>query len=126
MNNDQSNDTLKGRINASLLESPPAGFTSSVMNRLPAPSFTIQYKPVISPLGWLVVGILAFLLFLMGLSGNGGSPRFRLPEMPLLQFPEFSFESLFSGSALPLILLVALAGLFYAAADTTIRKWRTA
>jgi hypothetical protein len=125
MNNDQSNDTLKGKINASLLDSPPSGFTASVMNRLPAPAPSLHYKPVITPLGWIFVGAISLLLILLGMFANGGTSRLRLPQIPVGSLPEFSLDSLFSGSALPLLLLVAVAGLFFVAADSSVRKWRT-
>lgn len=126
MKTQTGSDPLKDSINASFLEAPPAGFTSSVMNRLPPPALSSAYKPVITPFGWAVIAGVTLLLVLLGLFGDGSPSLVKLPQWPAIPVQAISFDALFSNSAVPLLMFIVLAGLFFVAADARIRRWKTA
>lgn len=66
------------------ISSAPVGFTGNVMKLIGAAEVKKSYKPLISPVVWILLGIFFILLLVMAFSGlfdNAGETLFHLPEI---------------------------------------------
>lgn len=105
METNRKTDPLKDIINASYLESPPDGFTASVMKRLPAPA-PFVLKPVITLKGWIMVAGSVIFMLVLGFSSSNQTGTSFLNSL-LDKFPDPFPSEWFASSVITSLMLPA-------------------